>query len=226
VLSHCCLTAVRRSLNWWISWWIALASPLSLHSDTLASNPRVLLMSSISATSKCVRRLGITIDNTLSFSAHVDSVCKAANYHVWTLRHIRKSVTTDVIFVHSEYYGWRLTWVHLIRDNQVQCWKIATFSEVNQLDRAHCNGHKWAQPNELLMWYKVHYLWIIQYLYLVLNNFNDSWYLYKYYSIHWLHRHVWYISWYKEIIITQISCPSLTYGSDLRNCNSSCWSEW
>jgi len=26
---------------------------------------------------------------------------------------------------------------------------------------------------QVIMWHKVHYLWIIQYLYLVLNNFND-----------------------------------------------------
>ena len=41
--------------------------------------------------SECVRSLGVIIDNTLSFNAHVDSVCKAANYHARALRHIRKS---------------------------------------------------------------------------------------------------------------------------------------
>jgi len=43
-----------------------------------------------------VRSLGVVIDNTLSFDAHVNSVSKAVNYHAKVLRHIRKRVTTKV----------------------------------------------------------------------------------------------------------------------------------
>ena len=43
-----------------------------------------------------VRSLGVVIDNTLSFDAHVNSVCRAANYHAKALRHMRKRVTADV----------------------------------------------------------------------------------------------------------------------------------
>jgi len=35
-------------------------------------------------------------DNTMSFDAHVNAVCKAVNYHAKALRHIRKRVTTGV----------------------------------------------------------------------------------------------------------------------------------
>jgi len=40
--------------------------------------------------SKSARSLGVVIDNTLSFDAHVNSVCKAVNYHAKALRHIGK----------------------------------------------------------------------------------------------------------------------------------------
>ena len=45
---------------------------------------------------KCVKSLGVIIDDTLSFNAHVDSVCKAAYFHIRALRHIRKCVPQSV----------------------------------------------------------------------------------------------------------------------------------
>jgi len=38
-----------------------------------------------------VLRLGVVIDNTLSFDAHVNYVCKAVSTNAKALRHIRKS---------------------------------------------------------------------------------------------------------------------------------------
>jgi len=43
-----------------------------------------------------VHSLGVVIDNSLSFDAHVNSVCKAVNYHIKALRHNWKRVTIDV----------------------------------------------------------------------------------------------------------------------------------
>jgi hypothetical protein len=43
--------------------------------------------------SSSVRSLGIIIDDTLSFDEHVDSVCKASNFHLRALRHIRKHIS-------------------------------------------------------------------------------------------------------------------------------------
>ena len=40
--------------------------------------------------SDSVKSLGVIIDNTLSFNAHVNSVCKAAHFHTRALSHIRK----------------------------------------------------------------------------------------------------------------------------------------
>ena len=45
--------------------------------------------------SSSVRSLGITIDDTLSFDEHVDSVCKSANFHLRALRHIRKYISEE-----------------------------------------------------------------------------------------------------------------------------------
>jgi len=58
--------------------------------------------------SESVRSLGVVIDNTLSFDAHVYSVCKAVYYHA-KVRHIRKRVATDVaLTIASTLFGARL----------------------------------------------------------------------------------------------------------------------
>jgi hypothetical protein len=54
-----------------------------------------LLGSTSIAVSGNVRSLGVTIDDTLSFNTHVNEVCKAANYHLRAMRHIRKCISVD-----------------------------------------------------------------------------------------------------------------------------------
>ena len=43
-----------------------------------------------------LKSLGVIIDSRLTFAAHVSAVCKACNYHLWALRHIRHLLTADV----------------------------------------------------------------------------------------------------------------------------------
>ena len=43
-----------------------------------------------------IKSLGVTLDSRLTFTAHVTAVCKACNYHIWALRHIRHLLTPDV----------------------------------------------------------------------------------------------------------------------------------
>ena len=43
----------------------------------------------------CVRSLGITIDDTLSFSRHVNDVVKSSSFHLRALRHIRRWISED-----------------------------------------------------------------------------------------------------------------------------------
>ena len=43
-----------------------------------------------------VKSLGVTFDRKLSFDKHVNLVCRACNYHLWSLRHIRKYLTVDM----------------------------------------------------------------------------------------------------------------------------------
>ena len=44
---------------------------------------------------RSVKSLGVTIDDTLSFSQHIDSVCKSSYFHLRALRHIRWSISAD-----------------------------------------------------------------------------------------------------------------------------------
>jgi hypothetical protein len=43
-----------------------------------------------------LKSLGVILDSRLSFDSHVAAVCRACNYHIWALRHIRKLLTDDV----------------------------------------------------------------------------------------------------------------------------------
>jgi len=65
--------------------------------------------------SESVRSPGVVIDNTLSFDAHVNSVCKAVNYHATAVRHTWKRVTTDVaLTIASTMVGARLDYCNAI----------------------------------------------------------------------------------------------------------------
>ena len=43
-----------------------------------------------------LKSLGVIFDPILTFEAHVSSVCKACNYHIWALRQIRRVLPQDV----------------------------------------------------------------------------------------------------------------------------------
>jgi len=55
-----------------------------------------------------VRSLDVVIDYMLSFDAHVNAVCKAANCDAKAARHIWNSVTTDVALMVSTVVGAQL----------------------------------------------------------------------------------------------------------------------
>jgi hypothetical protein len=62
-----------------------------------------------------VRSLGVVINIMLSFDAHVNSVCKAANNHAKALRHIQKRVNTDVaLTIASTMVGAQLDYYNAI----------------------------------------------------------------------------------------------------------------
>ena len=65
--------------------------------------------------SDTVKSLGVTIDSTLSFSTHVNNVCRAAHFHIRALRHIRKSVSENVaLTVASAMVGARLDYCNAV----------------------------------------------------------------------------------------------------------------
>ena len=43
-----------------------------------------------------LKSLGVIFDPRLTFERHASSVCKACNYHMWALRHIRRVLPQDV----------------------------------------------------------------------------------------------------------------------------------
>ena len=43
-----------------------------------------------------VKSLGVILDRSLTFKAHVNAVSKTCNYHIWALRHIRHLLSQDV----------------------------------------------------------------------------------------------------------------------------------
>jgi len=66
-------------------------------------------------TSESVKSLGVIIDSTLSFDAHVDSLCKAAHFHMRALSHIRKCVPEAVaLSVASAIVGARLDYCNSV----------------------------------------------------------------------------------------------------------------
>jgi hypothetical protein len=65
--------------------------------------------------SKSVKSLGVIIDDTLNFNAHVNSVCKAALFHMQALRHIRKRVPEHVaLSIASSLIGTRLDYCNSV----------------------------------------------------------------------------------------------------------------
>jgi len=65
--------------------------------------------------SESVHSLCVVNDNMLSFDAHVNSICKAVNYHAKALCHIRIRVTTDIaLTILSTMVGARLDYCNAI----------------------------------------------------------------------------------------------------------------
>ena len=65
--------------------------------------------------SKTVKSLGITLDDNLSFNAHVDNVCKAAHFHIRALRHIRGCIDEETAcMVASSMVGSRLDYCNSV----------------------------------------------------------------------------------------------------------------
>jgi len=63
--------------------------------STLSVNVVTVAGSSLPVTTE-MRILGVILDSRLSFDNHVTAVCRACNYHIWALRHIRLLLPDDV----------------------------------------------------------------------------------------------------------------------------------
>jgi len=57
----------------------------------------VTVADSLLTVSSQLKSLGVIFDPKLTFDAHVSSVCKACNYHIRALRHIRRVLPKDVL---------------------------------------------------------------------------------------------------------------------------------
>ena len=62
-----------------------------------------------------LKSLGVIFDPRLTFEAHVSSVCKACNYHLLALRHIRRVLPQDVAkTIASSIVGSRLDYCNAV----------------------------------------------------------------------------------------------------------------
>ena len=43
-----------------------------------------------------VKSLGVSFDRELSFDKHVNLMCRTCNYHLWSLKHVRKYLNVDM----------------------------------------------------------------------------------------------------------------------------------
>ena len=65
--------------------------------------------------------LGITIDNKLTFEAHIENLCKKASYKLWALQRIRKFLTVKHAktlassFVSSQFNYCAIVWMFCSR---------------------------------------------------------------------------------------------------------------
>jgi len=121
-LSLCCLTASSQFIGGshctachWIQTSLKPSSlALALDSEVRVASKWLISTIFIFNCQK-VFGLGVVIDNTLSFNAHVHSVCKAVNYHAKALRHIQKRVITNVaLTIASTMVGARLDYCNAI----------------------------------------------------------------------------------------------------------------
>ena len=76
-----------------------------------------------------VKSLGVTIDCSLNFSKHVDSICRSSGYHIRALRHIRRFIDCDSArSVDCVLVGVRIDYCNSILHGTSQC-------NINKLQR-------------------------------------------------------------------------------------------
>jgi hypothetical protein len=44
-----------------------------------------------------LKTLGVIVDPRLTFDSYVSAVCKACDYHIWALRHIRRLLPVEIV---------------------------------------------------------------------------------------------------------------------------------
>ena len=77
-----------------------------------------------------VKSLGVTFDRELSFDKHVNLVCRACNYHLWSLRNIRKYLTVDMAnTIACSVVGSRLDYCNFVFYKTTKANIIATCTE-------------------------------------------------------------------------------------------------
>ena len=105
--SHSQLSAIRNCFNSLLQWFTVNGLQLNADkSETVQLGTAAKLRANRSLTqislnenklklSSCVRNLGVLIDSNLSFTDHVNSICKSARFHISSLRQIRNSIDTE-----------------------------------------------------------------------------------------------------------------------------------
>ena len=71
--------------------------------------------------SAVAKNLGVTLDPSMSLAPHITNICKAANYHLYRISHIRKYLTPNATqtIIHSHLITNRLLEQHITWPSQI-----------------------------------------------------------------------------------------------------------
>ena len=106
-----------------------------------------------------ITSLGVIMDSALTFNAHITALCKACNFHLRSLRHIRRSLTDDIaVMIAVALVQSRLDYCNSLLFN------ISTYN-LNKLQRvqnlaARVSINDWHSPTQQIL-SKLHWLPIL-----------------------------------------------------------------
>ena len=107
--------------------------------------------------------IGVVMDSNLTFNAHITALCKACDFHLRSLRHIRRSLTDDMaILIAVALVQSHLDYCNSLFFN-MSCFNINKLQHVQNL-AARLVLNDWHSPSQQIL-VKLHWLKFVFYHY-------------------------------------------------------------